>query len=233
MIQNILRVILLCVCACFATQTNAEVSVGNISFTPFSVKGLTVSKTIKLDSAFGKKFGRSIASPIKINVPVSKKFLNYYDPSGENPNDTTLLKITFATHDKQVIENIRLVPAQIGMREPGVRIRAGARLLSEKAFPAAARGYLKSRLLGIVQTRINGADAVVGVGQFTDPSIGLLYARLVLILNPADRHSILAFATINPKLSAANRPDLLHKAGITYKVVESIEFLKQDGKISK
>ncbi|NOZ10519.1 MAG: hypothetical protein GXP09_05730 [Gammaproteobacteria bacterium] len=222
---NIVRFSLLLVGLMVGTVVSAATGVGSVSFTPFSVKGLTVSKTINIDSAFAKKYRKSVAAPFRIQVPVSKKFLNYYDPKVGGPSDTTLLKISFVTKEKQIIENIRLVPVQIGMGDPVLRIKTAAHLLSNQAFADASKGYLNAKLLGIAQTKINGADGVVGVGQFEDPTIGLLYVRLVVILNPKDRHSILAFATINPKLSAANKPDLLHKAGISYKLIESIGFL--------
>lgn len=209
----------------FLLPVSAEVSVGNASVTLFSVKGVTVSKTIKLDADYAKRYNKPVKAPIQINVPISKQFQNYYDPKGGGPRDTTTLKISFATKEKQVIENLRLVPVQIGMGEAELRIKTAGGLLAKQAWPDASKGYKDAKLLGLVKTKVNGADAAVAVGQMNSPTLGLLYVRMVLILNPKDRHSILAFVTINPKLSAANKPNLLHKEGITYKAIESIKFL--------
>lgn len=215
------------VAAVMAFWFSTALGAGSATFTPFSVEGLSLSKTIKIDAAYGTRFGKTIAVPFSINVPITKQFDIFYDSKPDSPTDTTLLKITFATKDRQVIENIRFAPVQIGMGEVEVRIKTAAQVLAQKVFPDISRGNKDPKLLGVVQTRIDDKDAVVGVAQYTDPTFGPLFARLVLILNPKAPHSILAFATINPKLSAANQPDKLHKVGITYKLIESIRFLNR------
>lgn len=200
-------------------------SVGDIKVTPFSVTGLEVSKSYSIDKTYGEKHGREIPAPFQFALPVMDGVKPYFETPTEG--DSTYLKISFATEEKQLIENIRFIPFQVEMVEKQKRIHTTANLLANQGFELATKSYKDVKRLAVVQSEIGGHDAAVVVGQYTDPSIGLMYVRLVGIINPHNKHSILIFANFNPKLSAANAPDKLHKAGITYKVIESLKYSEQ------
>lgn len=200
-----------------------NVSVGEISITPFSVKGLTISKTYKIDADFGKKHGRDVPAPYRFDVPVSDSFTPWFNTPQKG--DSTQLKISFATKEKQLIENIRFIPFTVDLKEKNERVKATANLLANEGFQMATKGFSDVKRLGVVQADIAGYDAVVVVGQYTDPSLGPMFVRLVGILNPDAEDCVMMVANFNPKLSAANAPDKLHLDGITYKVIESFRYL--------
>ena len=118
------------------------------------------------------------------------------------------------------------IPFSINLAETDIRIKVAAKLMKEEGFPMATKNYEKQRLLGIVHAKINNYDAVVVGGQYVDPTIGTMFLRIVAILNPNQSNCIMVVAKFNASLSEANTANLMHKAGITYKVIESFEYLK-------
>jgi hypothetical protein len=219
---------LLIIALLISTPALSEItaSVGEVKVAPFSVKGFELSKTYTIDKAYGLKHGREIAAPFRFAIPVMDDVTPYFETPVKG--DSTLLKVSFATDDKQLIENIRFVPFQVEMIDRQKRIHTTASLLANQGFQMATASMKDVKRLAVVQSEIGGHDAAVVVGQYTDPALGLMYVRLVGIINPDARHSILMFANFNPKLSAANAPDKLHKDGITYKIIESLTYLKQE-----
>ncbi len=194
-----------------------------IELNPLSIEGASLQKIITVDRQFEQKYERPVPAPFQFGLPVSDTIQTFIQPPV--PNDVTLLKISFATPGKELIENIRFIPMTVPKTELPERIKATARLLAQKAFPMAVEGYQGAKRLGVVQANIGDYDAVVVVGQYHDPQLGPMFVRLVGVLHPDSEHCILMIANIVPKHSEAKAPDQLHKQGMTFRVIESLHYL--------
>ncbi len=194
-----------------------------IEVNALSIEGASLQKIITVDQQFAQKYGRPVPAPFQFGLPVSDALHTFIQPPV--PDDVTLLKISFATPEKALIENIRFIPMTIPKAELPERVKITAQLLAQKAFPMAVEGYRNAERLGVVQATIGDYNAVVVVGQYHDPQLGSMFVRLAGVLHPDSEHCMLMIANFVPKHSEGKAPDQLHKQGITFRVIESLRYL--------
>jgi hypothetical protein len=164
-----------------------------VDFNLFSVKNMVVGSTIKVDAAFAEKHDMDVPAPFSVIIPTSEDF---FTAARFGPRGDAYIKISFATNDKQLIDNMRLVTMTFPLVETEARLKLIAKLLGEQAFAMAVRGYDNPQRKGMRKLKIGRYDAVEVIGTYSDPRLGPMYVRLVGIPNPNSRFSVYTVSNI-------------------------------------
>jgi hypothetical protein len=204
----------------FSTQAQDAVLKYGIS----TQTGITLNKVYTIDNDFGRKYGKNIQAPFKILLPVVSEFqtLLAVPPS----NDATVLKITFATLDQELIENVLFVPFSAPLLDIDKRIAITAKLLSEQGFAMASAGKTNPEKLAVVKTEVEGTTVIVVIGRYMDPQWGPMWVRIAGYLSPNSEYCMALIMNINPRLSTADSSEKLHTHGIVSKVANSFIFIE-------
>jgi hypothetical protein len=163
-----------------------------VDFNLFSAKNLVVGSTIKVDAEFAEKHDMDVPAPFSVIIPTSEDF---FTAARFGPRGDAYMKISFATNEKQLIDNLRFVTMTVPLVEAEERLKLTAKMLAGQGLATAVRGYGNAQRKGIRRIRIGKYDAVEVVGSYTDSELGLMFVRLVGIPNPNSKFSI--FAVIN------------------------------------
>jgi hypothetical protein len=165
----------------------------SVTFNLFSVEGLVVGDTYSIDAAFGEQHGVSVPAPFRFLVPREDGVTPLFQ--APNGSDGMLIKVNFATEDRQLIENMRFVTMTLPLGDGADRLTVLARLLANDGFNQAVATYPENEYIGAREIKIGDYDAVEVVGKYIEPQLGLMYLRLVGIPNPGGAASI--YAVIN------------------------------------
>ena len=158
---------------------------------------------------FAEKYDMDVPAPFSVIIPTSEDF---YTAAKFGPRGDAYMKISFATGDRQLIDNLRLVTMSVPLAESVERLKLTAQMLAEQGFAMAVRGYDNPQSKGIRQIRIGKYDAVEVIGTYTDPELGLMYVRLVGIPNPDNPSSVFAVANVVAgRTEIGNAEDLTSK----------------------
>lgn len=168
----------------------------------FDVEGFTISKTINLDVDFAaENKGLEILAPFKISIPQQTGITPLYDV-GNGTNDE-ILKISFATGDREtpmeerkLVENIRFVSMWLPLGDQAERLDNLANLVKNHIFVAATDGYEEIQYIGAKSSTLGDLVVIEAVGQYVDPSIGLMLLHVIGYPNPDDANSIFAVSSI-------------------------------------
>jgi hypothetical protein len=192
-----------------ATASAQEVSVsGQVSVNLLSIEGLVVGQTVTVDADFGAEHGLDVPAPFKVLIPTSgdEQQLVLYAPNGAGG---PFFKMTFATKDDQVIENIQFVPMNLGGATADDRMQVITDLLTDQAWAMIVADYPENIQDGVRATTVAGYDAVELVGRYMDPEQGLVYTRLVGIPNsdPSNPNGVMVVANIIAKVLELSGPE--------------------------
>lgn len=179
-----------------ALSAAAEDKKPSAAFDLLSVEGLWVGKTISIDAAFGKEHGIAVPAPFSFVVPLSptKEYEVFADPAPK-PGEAWM-KINFATHERQLIENIQFVNMTVPMGDTKARLNAAARALVNEGLPDLIRGKANAGRDVVRAIKIADYDAVEVIAHFDDPDVGAMLGRMVGILNPKGADGVVAIANI-------------------------------------
>lgn len=196
---------------------------GETSVNPFKIEGGVIGRKISVDRAFAEKHQVEVPAPFEFIVPRDKN-IAYFMAFPPEIKGAEYFRLSFATKEKKLVENLRMVDLTIPLVEREKRIRGTVLFLLKKALPMAFKGYEEPRYIGNRVGRVGPCDAVEVLGQYVDPAIGLVFVRLVAILNPDSEHAVLAVANINPALSEVKTPEDAARKGYTAKAIATFEF---------
>jgi hypothetical protein len=165
-----------------------------IKFNLFSIEGFTLGDSISIDAEFGQKYGVPIPAPFTFVVPRTDgvvPFVEYADdPEG------MYIKINFATEGRQLIDSLQFVRFNLPMDERGDDLIGMARFLANEVFSIATASYPENEYIDARPTTIGGNQAVEVVGRYINPDIGVMYLRIVGIVNADGPDSVIAISNI-------------------------------------
>lgn len=168
-------------------------------------QNVELGQAIKINDSYTQKWGGDVTAPFQLQIPVSSGVSPLYHPP--EAGFDTLIRISFVTADQQLVENIRFTPMILSMGPIEKQMQTIADLLRDQVFPTFTDGYADVRLVGTRSTKINIYDAVELVGSYTDPEFGLMYLRIVGIINPQSDHTVFAIANVVDAQVKLTNPD--------------------------
>jgi hypothetical protein len=181
----------------------------SVDFSLFSVRNPVVGKRVSVDAAFAEKHGMDVPAPFSVIIPASHDFLTV---AAFGPGGDTYMKISFATPDRQLIDNLRIVSMTAPLGEPENRLNMTAGLLAEQGFDLAVQGFADAERHTVRKIRVGRYDAVEVIGTYTDPALGPMFVRLVGIPNPESRFSVFAITNVvAQRTKIADGDDLTEK----------------------
>ena len=188
------------------------------------VKGAVVGKPFKVDRAFGQQNDLRVRAPFSSYVPVSKEFETQVVNAPKPGN--AYIKFNFTTPDNQPLENVQFIEMTIPMTRRRDRLRMAARLLGGDGFKMAVTGREKVHRDYVRARTIGPYDAVEVIGRYEDPTLGLIFVRLVGILNPVDKDGVFAVANIVASKVPINSPEDLAntRSGV---VISKLTYLRR------
>lgn len=157
-------------------------------------EAIELSQPIRINDSYTQKWGGNAPAPFQLQVPILDDASPLYHPPEEGFD--TLLRVSFVTDDQQLIENIRFTPMILSMGPLEQQLQTMADLLRDEVFPTFTNGYANIRYVGTRSTKIHSYDAVELVGSYIDPDFGLMYLRIVGIINPDSEHTVFAIANV-------------------------------------
>jgi hypothetical protein len=184
--------------AAFAANEDVELTIP-------VVKGAVVGKPFRIDRAFGQQNSLRVRAPFSSYVPISKEFETQVVNAPKPGN--AYIKFNFTTPDNQPLENVQFIEMTIPMTHRRDRMRMAARLLGGDGFKMAVTGREKAQRDYVRSRTIGPYDAVEVIGRYEDPQLGLVFVRLVGILNPNDQDSVFAIANIVASKVPINAPE--------------------------
>jgi hypothetical protein len=201
----------------------AQENSATVTFNLFSAEGVVIGETYTVDAAFGERVNVTIPAPFKYLAPSGDGVQLIFQRPAEGT--TELFKLNFVTDDEKLIENMRFVKITLPMALPEDRLKILARFLVNDAFQMAVSSYEQSEFIGARDTKIGDYDAVEAVGKYIEPDLGLMYVRMVGIINPDSEDIVLAVANIvDSRAELASLDDLARTfTGTALRFFEYIE----------
>ncbi len=174
----------------------------------FNIEGghLVIGKHVKIDAAYGAKEIIEVKAPFSFTAPTGKDFLIGKQPT---PGSDTLIKIAYATLDKEFIENFQFSTLTVPPGPEEARLNTVAKLLANQAFGMAVRPYKEPKRDGVRKIEIGKYAAVEVFGRYIDPDKGVMYLRIVGIPHPERVHGVFMVANIVSALLPLDSPDQL------------------------
>lgn len=167
-----------------------------VKFQLFEINGLVVGDRLEIDDAFSERHNIPVPAPFSVLVPRENGIQRLAINAPEGP-DGPFLKLSFTDQDKQLIENIRLIPMSVPMgTNPTARINGLAQLMANQVYDQATAGYTKRSRDVVKLITLNGLPAVEVIGRYEDPEFGLMYLRIVGIPNPKGTESVFVVANV-------------------------------------
>jgi hypothetical protein len=175
-----------------------------VKFDLINIEGLIVGTTLKVDAAYGETHGVTIKTPFSFLVPTDGGLAIFVENA--TAENSTYIKVNFATEDRQLVENIQFVPISVGMADRQARLDTMAKLLVEQAFPIVVANYPENNMIGWREASVGGYDSIEVLGEYIDPDIGHMYARVVGYLNPDAPETVMAIANISARFTPIEDP---------------------------
>jgi len=174
----------------FSIPASAQHVSGPAKFNLLSLEGLVGAKTVRIDDDFARKYGLTVPAPFSFLVPTADDVLELVDPG------SGLARVSFATTDSQLIENIQFVPMAVRLAPTQERLKALGQLLSKTAFARAVANQAKPTRDVVRPVRIGDYNGVEVIGSYEDTEFGKIYLRIVGILNPHAQEGVVAIANV-------------------------------------
>jgi len=173
----------------------------SVKFNLFSLEGLVISDNYSIGAKFSQRYGIPVPAPFSFKVPRQNNVTPLFETGTKS--EGMLVKINFTTgdagadnSDRLLIENLQFVVMTLPLGERKQRLTRMAKLLANDGFNTVVAAYAEKEYIGGRETKIGDYDAVEVVGKYIDPDLGLIYARLVGILNPDAMDGVFAVANI-------------------------------------
>ncbi len=199
-----------------AAETKVEAHV-------LKVEGLVIGKTLKVDQTYAQQYKRPVKAPFELiipNIDGVQVFAAFPPKVGGE-----YFKISFATKNKELIENIRIIGMTIPLGSLEQRVATLKQLFVNQALPMALKDHVNPKILAGRMAKIHGLDAIEAIAQYDDLREGRIYVWLVGILNPDSPNCVLAMSQITSRAEAKTSEDI-GKKGITVKSLSTFKFIK-------
>ena len=203
---------------------------GKVEFVPFKVEGLIVGKKLVVDAAFGKKYNNPVNAPFECIVPREKGVKTF----AAFPPDTggSWIKLSFATEDKQLIENLQYTAATVPLENnAGATLNMDQRLavlenlLTKQGLPMGLKDYPKNKFLGARRTKIKDTPGVEVAAVFEDKDLGLMFMWMIGLLQPDSKHGVMAVSRMVASRSEVKKPEDIGRKGLAAKAVSTFKFI--------
>lgn len=176
-----------------------------VQFNLLSIDGLVIGTTINVDEAFGVENEIDVPAPFSFLIPTSDDVRELLDPA-PTPGEA-LVKVNFATQDLQLIENLQFVPYTLPLGDIDERMNTLAGLMANDAFQVAVGEHDQNTRDIVRAIKVGEYDAVEVIGRYQDANLGLMYLRLVGILNPDSEQSVFTIANVVAARQPIPTPD--------------------------
>lgn len=168
---------------------------GKLEFKVLSVQGLVIGSPIRVDAKFGKDNFVAVPAPFTTVAPMHASFQTSV-VNAPKPG-TAFLKLNFAGPDgKTLLENVQFVPLEVPMGPAEQRIKQAADVLSTTGVQRTTDGKKNPTLKLVRQIKVGPYDAVEVVGTYDSDTLGLMYYRMVGILNPKSKDCVMALSNV-------------------------------------
>ena len=197
---------------------------GAVEIEPFKANGAVVGTRVKIDENYTKKYNVPVPAPFEFIVPRSKDILVFAAFPPQTAGE--FIKLSFATKDKQLIENLRFTTMSVPQSNADERLKKTADLLVSRGLPMALKGFANQEFKGARQAKVGPYDAVEVSAEYTESSLGAMMMILVGILNPDSKDCIMAFANVVPGRSEAKAVQEIGVKSIVGRVIGTFRFIK-------
>ena len=142
----------------------AQTSQPTVKFNFFEIEGgsLVVGKSLTIDKAYGDARNIAVKAPFRFIAPTSDDFLVGQQPT---PGTDTLVKIVYATLDKQFIENFQFSTLTVAMGEEEARLKSIANVLNNQGFGMVVQPYKDPKQDGVRKIKVGPYVAVEVFGR--------------------------------------------------------------------
>lgn len=187
---------------------HAQDSEPKVKFNFFEVTGasMVIGKSFKIDADYGAERDLPVNAPFSFIAPIEDDVLVKQQPT---PGTDTLVKIVYGTKEQKFIENFQFSTLRVDMASDEERLKAIANVLANQGFGMVVQPYQNPSRDGVRKTKVGDYAAVEVFGRYNDPENGLMYTRLVGILNPKGEHSVYMVANIAAAQLPLENPDEL------------------------
>lgn len=165
-----------------------------VQFNLLSADDLLIGSTVTIDAAFGEEHEIGIPAPFTFLIPTSDDIQELLEPAPK-PGEA-FVKVNFATLERELIENLQFIPFTLPMGAAGERLNALGDLLANDAFDMAVQDYEEHTRDLVRPIDVNGYTGVEVIGRYQSPDLGLMYVRIVGILNPDNEHGVVALSNV-------------------------------------
>jgi hypothetical protein len=182
--------------ASVAAGAAAETTVtGQGQITPPSVKGAVTGTALTVDAKFAATHKIAVQAPFSTLVPVSKTFQTLV-VNAPKPGEA-FAKVNFAALDgKTLLENIQFIPLQVPMGPLAQRLQQMATILSTTGVERTTAGKANPTVKMVRQIKSGPYDAVEVIGTYDSAANGLMYYRMVGILNPKSKDCVMTLSNV-------------------------------------
>ncbi len=202
----------------------------SFKFNLFSVDSFVITDNYTIDEGFGQRNDVEVLAPFTFKIPRQDNVTPLFTTGSGSGG--MIIKVNFTTGEKdadiserQFIENIQFVSMVLPLGEPEERIAVLTRLLSNDVFNSATADYEQKEFIGSRNAKIGDLDVVDVVGRYIDPDLGLVYVRLVGILNPNSPDAIFSVSNIlGERFEFTNLDELEFTGG--GKTLSSFEYIQ-------
>jgi hypothetical protein len=201
-------------------QTGAT---GKVEFNILNVQGLVVGAPLRYDAKFAADNKIAVPAPFTTVAPMHASFqtLNVNAPK---PGDS-IAKLNFASLDgKTLLENVQFVPLELPMVPAQQRLQQAADLLSTTGVQRTTAGKKNPTLKLVRAIKIGPYDAVEVIGTYDSDANGMMFYRMVGILNPKSKDSLMVLSNVVASRVAIVNPDDFAKSR-SGAVTQNIRFI--------
>lgn len=177
-----------------AMPASAQGAGAEVTFNLFSIDGLVVGDTIAIDAAYAEKYSVKVPTSFEFLVPREDGVLTLYNTP--QTDGGLQIKVSFATPDYKLIENLHFVTLTVPMGTPEERAKALADLMVNHAYPQSVSKFEKPEMMGWRDTTINSYPAVEVVGRYVDPEWGDMFVRVVGIIPEDAAEGVVAISNL-------------------------------------
>lgn len=189
-----------------------------------NIEGLVVSETITVDESYTDRWGGEVKAPFSIQVPKMDGATPLYHTPEEG--FATLIRVSYATEDQLLIENVRITPMTIPMGPVDERLQIVDQLMRKQVLPAFVQGYDDPQYFLSRAIKVNTYDAVEVIATMKDATLGLIHVRLVGILNPDGPETMFAVSNVVDQFKPLTHPDQYPRTLSGY-IIDHFEFISE------
>ena len=150
--------------------------------------------TYPIDATYAENNDASVPAPFRFRAAEQDNMQVLL--GAPTPGTGEIIKVNFATMDRQLIENMRFVNLDLSEVDAEDRQEVVGSLFEDEVFGNVVVNHPDNEFFGVRYIKIGDYDGVEAAGQVIDDDIGLIYIRLVGILNPNGPDSIVALINI-------------------------------------